>query len=99
MRLSPIPLAVASLSLPRWSSRSCLGPLLVIVLFAFDKSNVQSLPIRHWTTHWFVVAFNDQAVAQFSMAERESGLRGDADRVGPRYARRFRDTPVPLLRS
>ena len=39
-----------------------LGPLLVIVLFAFDKSNVQSLPIRHWTTHWFVVAFNDQAV-------------------------------------
>jgi len=39
-----------------------LGPLLVIVLFAFDKSNVQSLPIRHWTTHWFVVACNDQAV-------------------------------------
>src|SRR5271154_4365513 len=39
-----------------------LGPLLVIVLFAFDKSNVQSLPIRHWTTHWFAVAFNDPAV-------------------------------------
>jgi putative spermidine/putrescine transport system permease protein len=39
-----------------------LGPLFVIVLFAFDKSNVQSLPIRHWTTHWFAVAFNDPAV-------------------------------------
>jgi putative spermidine/putrescine transport system permease protein len=39
-----------------------LGPLLVIVLFAFDKSNVQSLPIRQWTTHWFAVAFNDPAV-------------------------------------
>ncbi len=39
-----------------------LAPLLVIVLFAFDKSNVQSLPIRHWTTHWFAVAFNDPAV-------------------------------------
>src|SRR6202451_3565176 len=39
-----------------------LGPLLVIVLFAFDKSNVQSLPIRHWTTHWFAVAFDDPAV-------------------------------------
>ncbi len=39
-----------------------LGPLLVIVVFAFDKSNVQSLPIRHWTTHWFAVAFDDPAV-------------------------------------
>jgi putative spermidine/putrescine transport system permease protein len=39
-----------------------LGPLLVIVVFAFDRSNVQSLPIRHWTTHWFSVAFNDPAV-------------------------------------
>jgi putative spermidine/putrescine transport system permease protein len=39
-----------------------LGPLFVIVLFAFDKSNVQSLPIRQWTTHWFAVAFDDPAV-------------------------------------
>jgi putative spermidine/putrescine transport system permease protein len=39
-----------------------LGPLLVIVLFAFDKSNVQSLPIRNWTMHWFSVAFNDPEV-------------------------------------
>lgn len=39
-----------------------LGPLLVIVLFAFDKSNVQSLPIQHWTTHWFAVAWDDPAV-------------------------------------
>src|SRR6202451_294245 len=39
-----------------------LGPLLVIVLFAFDKSNVQSLPIKHWTTHCFAVAFDDPAV-------------------------------------
>ncbi len=39
-----------------------LGPLLVIVVFAFDKSNIQSLPIRHWTTHWFRIAWNDPAV-------------------------------------
>jgi putative spermidine/putrescine transport system permease protein len=39
-----------------------LGPLFVIVLFAFDKSNVQSLPIRHWTTSWFSVAWHDPAV-------------------------------------
>jgi putative spermidine/putrescine transport system permease protein len=37
-------------------------PLGVIVLFAFDASNVQTFPITHWTTHWFSVAWNDPAV-------------------------------------
>ena len=37
-------------------------PLLVIVLFAFDKSNVQTFPIHHWTTSWFSVAWHDPAV-------------------------------------
>src|SRR5580700_5001752 len=51
-----------------------LGPLLVIVLFAFDKSNVQSLPIRHWTTHWFAVAFNDPAVRSALWLSVKAGL-------------------------
>jgi putative spermidine/putrescine transport system permease protein len=38
------------------------APLLVIVLYAFDKSNVQTFPIQHWTTSWFSVAWNDPAV-------------------------------------
>ena len=37
-------------------------PLVVITVFAFDKSNVQTLPIQHWTTSWFSVAWNDPAV-------------------------------------
>jgi len=37
-------------------------PLAVVVLFAFDASNVQTWPIHHWTLHWFSVAWNDQAV-------------------------------------
>jgi len=37
-------------------------PLGVIVLFAFDASNVQTFPITHWTTHWFSVAWNDPSV-------------------------------------
>jgi putative spermidine/putrescine transport system permease protein len=37
-------------------------PLGVVVLFAFDASNVQTFPITHWTTHWFSVAWNDPAV-------------------------------------
>jgi putative spermidine/putrescine transport system permease protein len=55
-----------------------LGPLFVIVLFAFDKSNVQSLPIRHWTTHWFAVAFNDPAVRSALWLSVKAGLAATA---------------------
>jgi putative spermidine/putrescine transport system permease protein len=34
-------------------------PIVTIILFAFDRSNVQSWPIRSYTTHWFSVAWND----------------------------------------
>ena len=37
-------------------------PLGVVILFAFDASNVQTFPITHWTTHWFSVAWNDPDV-------------------------------------
>jgi len=39
-----------------------LVPLAVITLFAFDRSNVQTFPIQHWTTSWFSVAWHDPAV-------------------------------------
>ena len=51
-----------------------LGPLFVIVLFAFDKSNVQSLPIRQWTTHWFAVAFDDPQVRSALWLSVKAGL-------------------------
>jgi putative spermidine/putrescine transport system permease protein len=38
------------------------APLLVIILFAFGKSTVQTFPIRHWTLSWFSVAWHDPAV-------------------------------------
>jgi putative spermidine/putrescine transport system permease protein len=38
------------------------APLLVIIYFAFGKSNVQTFPIHHFTTYWFKVAWNDPAV-------------------------------------
>jgi putative spermidine/putrescine transport system permease protein len=37
-------------------------PIATIVIFAFDRSNVQSWPIRHYTTKWFTVAWHDQQV-------------------------------------
>ncbi len=38
------------------------APIATIVLYAFDRSNVQSWPIKSFTTHWFSVAWGDPAV-------------------------------------
>ena len=38
------------------------APIATIVIYAFDRSNVQSWPIRHLTTHWVTVAWDDPAV-------------------------------------
>jgi putative spermidine/putrescine transport system permease protein len=37
-------------------------PIATIILFAFDRSTVQSWPIQNYTTHWFSVAWDDPAV-------------------------------------
>jgi putative spermidine/putrescine transport system permease protein len=37
-------------------------PIATIVIFAFDRSNVQSWPIRHYTTKWFGIAWRDEQV-------------------------------------
>jgi putative spermidine/putrescine transport system permease protein len=50
------------------------APLLVIVLYAFDKSNVQTFPIQHWTTSWFSVAWNDPAVRGSLWLSLKAGL-------------------------
>src|SRR5882724_4494277 len=37
-------------------------PIATIVIFAFDRSTIQSWPIRHYTAHWFSVAWHDEDV-------------------------------------
>ena len=37
-------------------------PLILIAIYAFNESNIQSWPIPGWTTHWFSVARNDPDV-------------------------------------
>src|SRR4051812_3143922 len=37
-------------------------PLVLIAIYAFNESNIQSWPIPGWTTHWFSVAWNDPEV-------------------------------------
>ena len=38
------------------------APLVLIGIYAFNKSNVQSWPLPGWTTHWFRVAWSDPDV-------------------------------------
>jgi spermidine/putrescine transport system permease protein len=40
------------------------GPLLILVLFAFNDSNVLAFPLDGFTTHWFVDAWNDQLLRE-----------------------------------
>jgi putative spermidine/putrescine transport system permease protein len=37
-------------------------PLVIIALYAFNESQIQSWPITNWTVHWFSVAFHDPQV-------------------------------------
>jgi putative spermidine/putrescine transport system permease protein len=37
-------------------------PIVTIVLFAFDKVNIETFPIHEWTLHWFSVAWHDSQV-------------------------------------
>jgi putative spermidine/putrescine transport system permease protein len=39
-------------------------PILIIILYAFNKSNVQGWPITDWSTKWFGPAIHDEEMRQ-----------------------------------
>jgi len=49
-------------------------PLVLIGVYAFNRSNVQSWPIPGWTTHWFRVAWHDPDVRDSLRLSVEVGL-------------------------
>ena len=51
-----------------------MAPLVVITLFAFDRSNVQTFPIQHWTLSWFSGAWHDQAVRSAFWLSLKAGV-------------------------
>ncbi|HMK97043.1 MAG TPA: ABC transporter permease [Acidimicrobiales bacterium] len=53
-------------------------PIATIVLFAFDKSNVQSWPIKRYTVHWFQVAWDDPSVRSALWLSVKAGLGATA---------------------
>ena len=63
-------------------------PLAVIMLYAFNRSNVQTWPIKHYSTHWFSVAWNDQEVRDAFVLSLKVALRRDGRRARARHAPR-----------
>src|SRR5579859_4029651 len=49
-------------------------PIFTIIIYAFDRSNVQSWPIHHYTTKWFTLAWHDQQVRSSLTLSLKAGL-------------------------
>ena len=49
-------------------------PLVIMGVYAFNSSNVQSWPIPGFTTHWFSVAWHDEEVRNALWLSVEAGL-------------------------
>jgi putative spermidine/putrescine transport system permease protein len=49
-------------------------PIVLIMVYAFSPSVVQTWPIRGFTWHWFAVAWHDQAVRQAFLLSVKVGL-------------------------
>ena len=49
-------------------------PLVIIALYAFNSSNIQSWPIPGWTLHWFRVAWHNDQARQALWLSVEVGL-------------------------
>lgn len=49
-------------------------PIGTIVIFAFDRSSVQSWPIRHYTIHWFSIAWHDAEMRTSLWLSIKAGL-------------------------
>ncbi|TVZ06232.1 ABC transporter permease [Trebonia kvetii] len=53
-------------------------PIALIVLYAFNKSNIESWPIPGFTTHWFSVAWHDSQVRSALWLSVQVGLAATA---------------------
>jgi putative spermidine/putrescine transport system permease protein len=49
-------------------------PLVLIGIYAFNRSNIQSWPIPGWTTHWFSVAWHNSDVRSALLLSVKVGL-------------------------
>ncbi len=50
------------------------APIMLIVLYAFNRSNIESWPISSFSLRWFTVAWHDQMVRQAFILSIKVGL-------------------------
>ena len=73
-------------------------PLLIMAVYAFNSSNVQSWPIPGFSTKWFSAAWHDEEVRTAIGLSLRAASRSDRDRARARLARRLRAQPLRVLR-
>ena len=73
-------------------------PIVLIVLYAFNSSNIESWPIPGFSLHWFSVAWHDSQVRSRVLAVGTG--RADRDRAGraARFGGRVRAAHLRVLR-
>ena len=49
-------------------------PLVIIALYAFNGDTLQAWPIRHWSFHWFSVAWHSDARAALTLSLEVGGI-------------------------
>ena len=57
-------------------------PIVLIVLYAFNSSNIESWPIAGFSLHWFGVAWHDSQVRSAFLLSVRVGLVATAPRTG-----------------
>ena len=53
-------------------------PIILIVLYSFNRSNIESWPISGFSLHWFAVAWHDSEVRSAFLLSVRVGLLATA---------------------
>ena len=74
-------------------------PILIMGVYAFNSSNVQSWPIPGFTTHWFSVAWHDSEVSDALVLSLKAGLSATAVALVLGTVAAFALVALPFLRA
>src|ERR1700761_9707487 len=72
-------------------------PIALIVLYAFNRSNVQGWPPSGLSTKWITVAWHDSQVRSALLLSLKAGLLATAVALLLGSAARLRNSPLPVL--
>ena len=74
-------------------------PIVIIILYAFNPSNVQSWPLAGLSTRWFSSTWHNEEMRHALWLSVRAGLLATGDRDAARLDGGLRGAPLPLLRA